>query len=143
MVLCLLVHSSFAFEPFCGWSTYSFCFTDSDCQAAGCSGQVCERIGEKTITTCEWKDCYKAEDYNLTCQCISNRCQWGYQDKTPYAKQESKVASFKNIFYTFIKINPMILLILGIILILVAKLARFVGIVLIILAIIALFLWLA
>jgi eight-cysteine-cluster-containing protein len=142
MALFLLIQSSFALETFCGWSTYGFCLRDSDCQAGGCSGQVCERKGEETITTCEWKDCYRAEDYNLTCQCINNQCQWGYQDKTPFAKQESKLASFKSIFYGLITINPIILLVLGIILILVAKLAKFVGIVLIILAIIALILWL-
>jgi eight-cysteine-cluster-containing protein len=143
IALFLLIQSSFALEPFCGWSTYSFCLRDSDCQAGGCSNQVCEKKSEGTITTCEWKDCYRAEDYNLTCQCINNQCQWGYQDKTPFAKPESKIASFKGIFYSLMTINPIILLALGIILILVAKLAKFVGIVLIILAIIALLLLLA
>jgi eight-cysteine-cluster-containing protein len=140
LMLLLLVQSSFALEPFCGWSTYSFCLKDSDCQVGGCNNQVCERKGEETITTCEWKDCYRAEDYNLTCQCINNKCQWGYQDKTPLTKQESKIASFKNIFYSLMPINPIILIVLGIILILMAKLAKFVGMVLIILAIISLIL---
>ena len=142
LLLFLLAQSALALEPFCGWSTYSPCSKDSDCQAGGCSGQVCEKRGEGTVTTCEFRDCYIAENYNLTCQCINNQCQWGYQDKTPFVGQESSINKLKIVFSSFIKINPIILLVLGIILILVAKLAKFVGIVLVILAIIGLLLWL-
>jgi eight-cysteine-cluster-containing protein len=141
VILLFLIQSAFASE-FCGWSTFGFCRENKDCQVAGCSGQVCERKGEGTITTCEWKDCYQAKDFNLTCQCINNQCQWGYQNSTPFVKQESRISSFKSFFYTIFSFNPIVLLVLGVILIFIAKLAKFVGILLIILGIISLLLWL-
>jgi eight-cysteine-cluster-containing protein len=62
---------------FCGWSTYGECSSDSDCIASGCSSQVCQsRYEEPVITTCEWRDCYDAEIYDLECQCVGKKCQW-------------------------------------------------------------------
>lgn len=136
-----LIQSTLAIEPFCGWSTYSLCSKDSDCQTGGCSGQVCERVGEGTITTCEFRDCYRAENYNLTCQCIDGKCQWGYSNKTAFAGQESRISKIKGIFFSIVAPNPILLLIIGIILVLLAKLAKFVGIVLIILGLIGLIFW--
>jgi eight-cysteine-cluster-containing protein len=64
-------------EEFCGSSTYGNCASDSDCMNGGCSGQVCQsRNEEGVITTCEWKDCYSAEKYGLSCKCTNNKCQW-------------------------------------------------------------------
>ena len=62
-------------EKFCGWSTYGRCVSDMDCRAGGCSGQVCEsKLEEPVTTTCEWKDCYNAGQYDLSCICIKGKC---------------------------------------------------------------------
>lgn len=64
-------------EDFCGSSTYGECDSAQDCNAGGCSGQVCEsKFDESAITTCEWLDCYNAEKYGISCQCLENKCQW-------------------------------------------------------------------
>jgi len=62
---------------FCGRSTNGPCNQDSDCISGGCSGQVCQSKSEEPIiTTCEYKECYNAAAYNLTCGCKNNQCQW-------------------------------------------------------------------
>lgn len=61
---------------FCGSSTYAFCESDSDCKRTGCSGQICAGKDESMITACEWRDCYNAEAFGLTCRCVANACQW-------------------------------------------------------------------
>ena len=61
---------------FCGVSMKTACQADNDCKAGGCSGQVCEGKNENTITTCEYKDCFDAEKYNLKCKCVDRKCQW-------------------------------------------------------------------
>ncbi|MEM4359910.1 MAG: eight-cysteine-cluster domain-containing protein [Candidatus Bilamarchaeaceae archaeon] len=64
-------------ERFCGWSTYGSCSSDSDCRVGGCSGQVCQsKYEESVITTCEYRECYNARAYGLSCECIAGRCQW-------------------------------------------------------------------
>jgi eight-cysteine-cluster-containing protein len=64
-------------KDFCGWSTEGACIYNSDCVAGGCSDQVCQSKDEgSVITTCEWKDCFKAEKYGLGCYCIRGKCQW-------------------------------------------------------------------
>ncbi|MCK4529404.1 eight-cysteine-cluster domain-containing protein [candidate division WOR-3 bacterium] len=64
-------------EDFCGWSTDGKCSSDSDCIVGGCSAQVCQSKYEKSIiTTCEWRDCYNAKEYNLKCKCVKGGCQW-------------------------------------------------------------------
>jgi eight-cysteine-cluster-containing protein len=64
-------------EPFCGTSTNGSCTEDADCITGGCSGQVCQgRTEEPVITTCEYRDCYRATDYGLGCKCVDNKCQW-------------------------------------------------------------------
>ncbi|MEM5869765.1 MAG: eight-cysteine-cluster domain-containing protein [Candidatus Aenigmatarchaeota archaeon] len=141
IALLFLTQATTALQPFCGWSTYSSCSKDSDCQVGGCSGQVCERVNEGTITTCEFRECYIAKNYNLTCQCINNKCQWGYSNKTAFAEQP-KINKIKSVFFSIIAPNPILLLIFGIILVLVAKLAKFIGILLIILGLIGLIFWL-
>ena len=66
-----------AAEEFCGFSTKSGCQNDSDCKKSGCSGQICQSISEESkISTCEWRDCYNAENYGLECKCVENQCQW-------------------------------------------------------------------
>src|SRR3989338_7886534 len=60
---------------FCGWSTNAGCAVDSDCNAGGCSGQVCEGNNEGTITTCEYRDCYNADAYGVKCGCINEQCK--------------------------------------------------------------------
>ncbi|MCX7779050.1 MAG: eight-cysteine-cluster domain-containing protein [Patescibacteria group bacterium] len=63
---------------FCGWATYALCKTNEDCLSGGCSHQICHgKNEERTITTCEWRDCYKAEAYGLKCGCFQGKCQWG------------------------------------------------------------------
>ena len=64
-------------NEFCGTSTYGRCEKDEDCIRDGCSGQVCRSIYEKgAITTCEWRDCYDASRYGVSCRCVNKRCQW-------------------------------------------------------------------
>ncbi|MFH8119420.1 MAG: eight-cysteine-cluster domain-containing protein [Candidatus Aenigmatarchaeota archaeon] len=131
-----LFQPALALEPFCGWSTYSFCLSDSDCKPGGCSGQVCEKIGEGTVTTCEFRECYVAENYNLSCQCINFKCQWYYTNKT-----SGKIGAtdlMKEIFSYFIKINPILLLFFGVILFFLVKLVKLIAIILIILGLILL-----
>lgn len=136
----LLVPAAFALENFCGSSTSASCSSSSDCHEGGCSGQVCERRDEGTITTCEFRECYVAKNYNLSCQCIGNKCQWGYGNHTPFPASTTTTPSIlaipKDVYSFLTSINPIILIILGIILVLVAKLARFIGIFLIIFALI-------
>jgi eight-cysteine-cluster-containing protein len=56
---------------FCGKSTEGPCTSDSDCITGGCSGQVCQSIKEEPIiTTCEYRDCYNAENYGMKCKCV-------------------------------------------------------------------------
>lgn len=65
-------------EEFCGSSSLAACKINSDCQAGGCSGQVCQaKDSELAISTCEWKDCYDAKKFNLECKCVEEKCQWG------------------------------------------------------------------
>jgi len=62
---------------FCGTSTNGYCETDDDCKPSGCSGQICQSTNEESIiTTCEYKDCYDADAYDLHCGCVENECQW-------------------------------------------------------------------
>jgi eight-cysteine-cluster-containing protein len=64
-------------DDFCGWSTYGSCLSDSDCQKGGCSGQVCQSESEEpVITTCEFRECYNAELYEVYCKCSEDACQW-------------------------------------------------------------------
>lgn len=62
---------------FCGLSTYGKCEYDSECIKGGCSGQICQSVNEDSIiTTCEYRDCYNANKYNLRCKCLGDKCQW-------------------------------------------------------------------
>ena len=64
-------------REFCGRSTKGYCESDGDCMEGGCSGQVCQsKDEEEMITTCEWRDCYDAEEYGFNCTCVDNKCQW-------------------------------------------------------------------
>jgi eight-cysteine-cluster-containing protein len=64
-------------EEFCGFSTYSACLVDEDCRIGGCSGQVCQaRDEESAITTCEYRTCYNADRYQMSCLCFAGQCQW-------------------------------------------------------------------
>jgi eight-cysteine-cluster-containing protein len=64
-------------EDFCGNSTFGNCVADTDCVTGGCSREVCQsRSEEPIITTCEYKDCYNTQVYNLKCGCAQNKCQW-------------------------------------------------------------------
>lgn len=66
-----------AASGFCGWSTSGQCGSDNDCIATGCSGQVCQSKNEPAVvTTCEYRDCYEASKYGLSCRCVSNGCTW-------------------------------------------------------------------
>lgn len=62
---------------FCGISTFGACAADSDCTVTGCSSQVCQSADEgEQITTCEWRACYDAAAYGLSCRCAGKTCQW-------------------------------------------------------------------
>lgn len=64
-------------EAFCGSSTQAACQQDADCRRGGCSGQICESASaEPTVSTCEYRDCYNPDTYNLTCGCVNNQCAW-------------------------------------------------------------------
>lgn len=64
-------------EGFCGFSTYGRCTKNDDCIKDGCSGQVCRSIyEERIITTCEWRECYDASKYGLSCRCVNRVCAW-------------------------------------------------------------------
>jgi len=72
--------NSFILTPsveFCGWSSYGKCNSNEDCITNGCSAQICRsRFEEPIITICEWKKCYEASKYRVTCKCIEGKCQW-------------------------------------------------------------------
>lgn len=62
---------------FCGWSTNGTCSGDGDCVSGGCSGQVCQGASEEpVITTCEYRECYDAQAYGISCGCVSGSCGW-------------------------------------------------------------------
>lgn len=61
---------------FCGISTQASCNLNSDCKEGGCSGQVCEAKNESIVTICDYKDCYNADKYGLSCKCVSGKCKW-------------------------------------------------------------------
>ena len=64
-------------EPFCGISSRDSCESDSDCKKEGCSGQICQGSNDEgVVTTCEYKECYNAENYGLSCGCVDNQCIW-------------------------------------------------------------------
>lgn len=64
-------------EDFCGISTYGRCSIDKECVVDGCSGQVCRSIHERGVaTTCEWRKCYDASNYGLSCRCVNKVCKW-------------------------------------------------------------------
>jgi eight-cysteine-cluster-containing protein len=66
-----------AAQAFCGTSTFGACESDSDCITSGCSNSLCQsKSEEQKATTCEYRDCYNAETYNVNCLCIKNRCMW-------------------------------------------------------------------
>lgn len=62
-------------EGFCGFSTFKVCSDNSECSIGGCSGQVCG-ASEDFVSTCEYRDCYDADAYNLKCKCVNEKCQW-------------------------------------------------------------------
>ena len=62
---------------FCGVSKKSACEVDTDCVAAGCSNSICQATTDaQTISTCEFKDCYVAKNYGLSCGCVDKQCTW-------------------------------------------------------------------
>lgn len=64
-------------SSFCGTATEGSCQTDADCKTSGCSGQVCQSVTEESvITTCEYRECYNAEAFDVSCGCVDNTCQW-------------------------------------------------------------------
>jgi|GEM_PF-1764311 len=74
---------------FCGSSTNGTCKTDDDCMKGGCSGEICQsRSEELMLATCEWKECYDAEGYDMECRCIGGGCQWAIeQPETPESEE--------------------------------------------------------
>ncbi|MFH0875862.1 MAG: eight-cysteine-cluster domain-containing protein [archaeon] len=64
-------------DNFCGSSTKESCTKNNDCIEAGCSSQICQgKSREITMTTCEYRFCYDAKRYNLTCGCNAGSCMW-------------------------------------------------------------------
>ena len=65
---------------FCGTSTNAECMVDNECTVSGCSSQVCQGVNEEpVITTCEYRECYDKEVYNVKCGCVNSKCQWRKQ----------------------------------------------------------------
>ncbi|MCF7861745.1 eight-cysteine-cluster domain-containing protein [Candidatus Woesearchaeota archaeon] len=65
-------------DGFCGSSGLESCDKDDDCVKSGCSGQICmstEKAGQ-ILSTCEYKECYNAANYDLTCGCYEGKCAW-------------------------------------------------------------------
>jgi len=57
-------------------STYSERQTDEYCITTGCSNQICQSKNEgELMTTCEFKECFGAKTFKVTCKCIDNKCQ--------------------------------------------------------------------
>ncbi|MEM2962935.1 MAG: hypothetical protein QXN01_00340 [Candidatus Anstonellales archaeon] len=53
------------------------CVVDMDCVVAGCSGQLCVRVGKNdTITTCEMRPEYACYSKFGGCGCVEGRCMW-------------------------------------------------------------------
>ncbi len=68
-------------EEFCGVSLKGECETEEDCIVSGCQNQVCQSIHEQGIkTTCYAKECFIAENYNLSCQCVEGKCAWALEN---------------------------------------------------------------
>ncbi len=64
-------------EAFCGTSTEGPCETDDNCTTGGCSSQVCQSVNEDPVsTTCIYKDCYNAAEYDMVCKCVEGECRW-------------------------------------------------------------------
>ncbi|MBU4501571.1 MAG: eight-cysteine-cluster domain-containing protein [Nanoarchaeota archaeon] len=64
-------------EPFCGTSIGGKCESDDECVKGGCSSQLCESKNEEPLNTiCDYKECYNADKYGLSCKCVENKCQW-------------------------------------------------------------------
>ncbi len=79
---------------FCGWSTTGACSDNSDCMTGGCSGQVCQSKNEEPVTTtCEWRECYDAVQYAMTCGCVDGKCEWysGDRAEEPVSSPEVQV----------------------------------------------------
>jgi len=57
------------------------CSTDSDCAAAGCSGQLCVTAEEAPgiITTCEYREEYSCLQ-QTNCGCVEGKCGWAQTD---------------------------------------------------------------
>ncbi|MEM3362407.1 MAG: eight-cysteine-cluster domain-containing protein [Candidatus Anstonellaceae archaeon] len=75
---CKLVQKNFEKDKskFCGYGVGE-CKADSDCIVGGCSGQICHsKYLEDFFTTCEYKECYDAKRYGLSCKCVENKCKW-------------------------------------------------------------------
>jgi eight-cysteine-cluster-containing protein len=68
------------------------CTTDKDCQAAGCSTEVCTtaEAAKGIMTTCEIKPCFKILD---ACGCVEGRCSWSLKDSLPEPPPELKPAT--------------------------------------------------
>ena len=65
-------------ENFCGSSMEGYCETNSDCVVGGCSSHVCGNLNEMgdLVTTCEFRECYRANVYGVSCGCFENKCAW-------------------------------------------------------------------
>lgn len=62
---------------FCGLSSFDPCLDDSECVIGGCSGQICQsKNTEPVFTTCEYRDCYNAQQYEIICKCYQQTCRW-------------------------------------------------------------------
>ncbi len=56
------------------------CSVNSDCIIAGCSNEICSKVGEQTISTCEGAPWFKCLP-KTQCLCIDGQCQWEQNDE--------------------------------------------------------------
>src|SRR3972149_2201662 len=128
-----------------GGSTFTTCSSNSDCKKSGCSDEVCAGINEDIVTACVVSE---PPNPDISCQCAQNKCQWAYKNGTlipnqtvvtPEPKPFSLTGTLKGVYNFLVQANPIFLLVLGVVLIIVSKFAKWVGIILIIFALINLF----
>ncbi|HRZ29628.1 MAG TPA: Kazal-type serine protease inhibitor domain-containing protein [Candidatus Paceibacterota bacterium] len=60
---------------FCGFQTETICSVDSDCEVAGCSGEICKaKTDGKLSSICNYIDCY-TKPSNVYCGCDAGKCK--------------------------------------------------------------------
>jgi eight-cysteine-cluster-containing protein len=72
-----------------GRETEGECAADSDCVAAGCSGEIClaQEAAKGLMGTCEVLPCFQALD---ACGCVEGMCRWSIKEG-PFSRGPSNM----------------------------------------------------